>query len=266
MDIRVLGPLAVTHGASDATPSARKPRQVLSLLLLNEGQVVSTDSLIAEIWDLRPPKSVQTTLQTYVMQIRKRLSTALRTPVTDVARRLLVTRNNGYTLLLNDASVDLHKYRSLERIGMHAFREQDDERAVDAFSEALALWRGRALADVEVGRMLEPEVVGLEQSRSTIVEYRLEAELRRGRHRESLSELASLTAQYPYNENLNALYMLALHRSGCRHIALEVFRKLRESMIDELGLDPSPRLQQLHHAVIADTGALYKYQMVNYGS
>jgi SARP family transcriptional regulator, regulator of embCAB operon len=256
VEIRVLGPLAVTHRDRNATPSARKPRQLLSLLLLNEGEVVSTNTLISEIWDLQPPKSVQTTLQTYVMQIRKHLSSALGIPVAEIARSVLITRNGGYMLVLRDSTVDLYEYRSLEQDGMRAFEARDDENAVRIFNRALALWRGRALADVELGRILEPEVAGLEQSRLTIVECRLEAELRRGRHRESLSELTSLTAQHTYNENLHAQYMLALYRSGWRGKALEKYRKLRELMIDELGLEPSPRLQQLHHALLAGAPAL----------
>lgn len=256
MDIRVLGPLAVTHHDRSATPTARKPRQLLSLLLLNEGVVVSTGSIISEIWDLQPPKSVQTTLQTYVMQIRKHLSTALGITPVEIARSVLLTRNGGYLLKLPGATVDLYEYRSLERAGMNAIDAGDDENAVRILNKALALWRGRSLADVELGRVLEPAVAGLEQSRLTIVECRLEAELRCGRHRESLSELASLTAQYNYNENLHGLYMLALYRSGCRGRALEMFRRLRELMIEELGLEPSPRLQLLHNALLAGAPAL----------
>lgn len=201
MDIGVLGPLTVTHGGRNATPSARKLRQVLSLLLLREGEVVSTDSLVSEIWDVQPPKSLQTTLQTYVMQIRKHLSTALGIPATAIARRVLLTRNGGYILTLRDATVDLHQYRSLEQAGMSAFEAREDEKTVRIFDQALALWRGRALADVELGGELEPEVAALEQSRLTIVECRIEAELRRGRHRESLGELISLTTQYGYGRN-----------------------------------------------------------------
>lgn len=256
MDIRVLGPLAVTHRSRSATPSARKQRQVLSLMLLGEGEVVSKSSIIGEIWDLRPPKSVHTTIQTYVMQIRKRLSAALRIPVPEVSRNVLVTRNGGYMLTLRDASIDLNEYRSLERDGMSAFAARDDEKAVPAFDQALALWRGEALADVEHGRVLEPAVAGLEQSRLTIVECRIEAELRRGRHRESLSELALLTAQHSYNENLRALYMLALYRSGRRSGALETYHKLRELMIDQLGIEPSTRLRRLHQALLAGAPAL----------
>jgi DNA-binding SARP family transcriptional activator len=256
MDIRVLGPLAVSHHGRDATPTARKQRQVLSLLLLNAGEVVSTDALIREIWDQQPPRTVQTPLQTYVLQIRKQLAHALDIPVAVIARSVLVTRNGGYLLMLPDATVDLHQYRSLERDGMRVFEAGDDDDAVRLFNQALALWRGRALADVELGRILEPEAARLEQSRLTLVECRLEAELRRGRHRELLGELISLTAQHTYNENLYAQYMLALYRSGRRGTALEAYHKLRGLMIDELGLEPSSRLQQLHHAVIAEDPAL----------
>lgn len=250
MDVRILGLLAVSHHDRDATPSARKPRQLLSLLLLSEGEVVSTKSLISEIWDTRPPKSVQTTLQTYVVQIRKYLSKALQIPATTVAGNVLLTRNGGYMLTLRDANVDLYEYRRLEQSGMRAFETRDDETAVRLFDQALALWRGRALADVELGRVLEPEVARLEQSRLTVVECRLETELRRGRHRQSLSELASLTARYDDNENLHALYMLALYRAGRRSQALERYRSFRKWMWDELGLEPSPRLQRLHHALL----------------
>jgi DNA-binding SARP family transcriptional activator len=229
---------------------------VLSLLLLNEGKVVSKNSLISEIWDLRPPKSVQTTLQTYVMQIRKHLSKALDMPATGIAKSVLLTRNGGYTLTLRDSTIDLQQYRSLERAGMSAFEKRDDDGAVRIFDQALALWRGAAFADVEHGRVLEPEVAGLEQSRLTIVECRLEAELRRGRHRESLSELASLSARYKHNESLHFLYLLALYRSGWRGKALQMYHELRELMIEELGLDPSPRLQQLHQALLTGSPVL----------
>lgn len=192
------------------------------------------------------------------MQIRKHLSAALRIPVSAVSRDVLLTRNGGYMLTLPGATVDLYEYRSLEQAGMGAFEVRDDATAVRIFNEALAFWRGRALADVELGRMLEPAVAGLQQSRLMVVECRLEAELRRGRHRESLGELASLVAQYLYNENLHSLYMLALYRSDCRGHALEVYRKLRESLIEELGIDPSPRVQQLHHALLEGAAALYE--------
>jgi SARP family transcriptional regulator, regulator of embCAB operon len=146
MDVRVLGPLSITRHGRDATPTARKQRQVLSLLLLNEGEVVSTDSLIREIWDLRPPRSVQTTLQTYVLQIRKHLAHAFAVPVAEIARSVLITRNGGYLLVLADANIDLRQYRSLERDGMLAFEARDDDTAVrrrSPMSRSAGSWNPR---------------------------------------------------------------------------------------------------------------------------
>jgi DNA-binding SARP family transcriptional activator len=251
MDIRVLGPLVVAHHGHSAVPSARKPRKVLSLLIFNEGAVVSTNALISEIWEDRPPRSVQTTLQTYVMQIRKQLATVLRISAAEVATKVLLTRNNGYMLVLPEADIDMRRYRFLELAGMRSFEEHDDARAERMFSQALELWRGTVLADVEHGPVLQPEVAGLEQSRLTMIECHIEVKLRRGRYHETLGELASLTAQHTYNENLHAQYMLALYRSGSRGKALETYSRLRESMVDGLGLEPSSRLQKLHHAFLA---------------
>ncbi|WP_028936627.1 AfsR/SARP family transcriptional regulator [Pseudonocardia spinosispora] len=250
MDALVLGSLVLQHGDRQAVPTARKPRQVLSLLVLNEGDIVPTTSLLRELWDERPPRSAMTTLQTYVLQLRKLLAEALGTTQAEVARDVLRTGGTGYQLCLPGTVLDLEKYRGLERAGQHALEASDDDAATDLFSEALALWRGRALGDVEHGPMLRAEAARLEQSRLTMVECRLEAELRLGRHRESLSELAALVVQHSYNENLYAQYMLALYRSGCRTRALDIYRRLRASMVDELGLEPSPRLQRLQRAVL----------------
>ncbi|WP_290062361.1 AfsR/SARP family transcriptional regulator [Amycolatopsis solani] len=247
--------MTVTGRSGAAAPTARKPRQVLALLVLGEGEVLSVDSIVRELWDGQPPKSVLTTVQTYVMLIRRLLSAGLGMTGAEVARRALITRNSGYLLTLPDAGVDLRAYRSLEREGMRAFERRDDERAVRLFDDALGLWRGRAFADVELGGVLGPEVAGLEQSRLTLKECRIEAELRRGRHREMLSELTVLTAQNSYNENLHALYMLALHRSGHRGRALQTYHDLRAQMIGELGVEPSRRVQQLHQAVLTGAAA-----------
>jgi DNA-binding SARP family transcriptional activator len=121
---------------------------------------------------------------------------------------------------------------------------------METFDRALKLWRGSVLSDVEHGRLMEAEVARLEQSRLTMVEYQVETGLRLGRHRESLSDLAGLVVQHRFHENLHAQYMLALYRSGCRTRALEIYHRLRTSMIDELGLEPSAKLQWLHYAVL----------------
>ncbi|WP_051869604.1 AfsR/SARP family transcriptional regulator [Streptomyces resistomycificus] len=127
----------------------------------------------------------------------------------------------------------------------------DDARAADLFTRALSLWNGPALVDVQAGRILEPEVMRLAEARIAAVEGRLTARLRMGRHAELLSELTVLTMKYPMHENLCAQFMIALHRSGRSWNALEAYQKLRDTMIEELGLEPSARLRRLHQAVLA---------------
>ncbi len=256
MEIRVLGPLVVHHEAAQAVPSAGKPRKVLALLLLNEQQIVPVSALVSELWDDEPPRSAMTTLQTYVLQLRKLFADTLGLSPSQVAKQVLQTRNAGYLFSPGEAALDLREYRRLEQAGLSAMQCGDDAAAVETFDRALRLWRGSVLSDVEHGRLLEAEAARLEQSRLTMVEYQVEAKLRLGRHRESLSGLAGLVVQHRFHENLHAQYMLALHRSGCRTRALDVYHRLRASMIDELGLEPSPKLQWLHHAMLTSAPQL----------
>jgi SARP family transcriptional regulator, regulator of embCAB operon len=250
VEIRVLGPLVAHHKAAQAVPSAGKPRKVLALLLLNEQQMVPASALLSELWDDKPPRSAMTTLQTYVLHLRKLFADTLGLSPSQVAKQVLQTRNTGYLISAGDAALDLREYRRLEQAGLSALQCGDDTAAVETFDRALRLWQGSVLSDVEHGRLLEAEAARLEQSRLTMVEYQVEAKLRLGRHRESLSGLAGLVVLHRFHENLHAQYMLALHRSGCRTRALEVYHRLRVSMIDELGLEPSPKLQWLHHAML----------------
>ena len=252
VELRVLGTLSVRYNCVQAVPSARKPRQVLSLLMLSHGRVVPTSVLLAELWGDLPPRSAVPTFQGYVCQLRKSFALALGIPVMTVAESVLRTHGSGYSLAVAaDTYFDLTEYRRLEAAALRYFDARDDAEAVETADRALALWHGPALADVAHGTVLAVEVAALEQARSTLLECRMEARLRLGRHRESLSELGALVMRDNYNENLNAQYMLALYRSGCRERALSVYQRLRTTMVRELGLEPSPWLQRLHSALIA---------------
>lgn len=249
MQVSVLGPLVLECREKDFTPSAPKLRDTLALLLLNAGRLIPFASFIRELWRDDPPHSASTTLQTYVLQLRKLLGQAL--GVDDrTARQILVTRQGGYLLAIDPVVTDSHQFERLALRGRHALAGDDLNLATDCLRSALALWRGPVLADVTTGPVLEPLVRGLEELRMVTLEHRIEAELRLGAHREVLSELASLTAQFRFNENLHGQYMLALHRCGRRRDALEVFRRLRERLIEELGLEPSKRLHEFQHAVL----------------
>ncbi len=255
MQIRILGPLEANVGLHSIVPSATKPRKVLALLLANANHVVPISKLKYEIWDENPPISASTTLQTYVLQLRKLLTGALGERAAE-AKDILVTRPGGYVFRTGVDELDVDRYEQLARRGNEDLATGDVERAARRLREALCLWRGPALADVDLGPLLAAHVIRLKESRLHTVERCVEAELRLGRHQSLLSELAVLVMEAPFNENVRAQFMLALYRSGRRSEALETFRQLRSLLIEEIGLEPSPRMYRLHQAMLTADPAL----------
>jgi len=250
-DIRLLGPLQARIGDVSVVPSAAKPRQLLALLAARAGQIVTIDDLTAELWQEDPPRSAATTLQTYVLQLRRKIAAAVGERPDVSAKEILHTEHGGYRLSLPPETVDLHRARDLITRGQEALAAREDRVGAGLLGEALALWDGPALVDVPAGPQLRIERMSIEESRLGALELRIEASLRLGRHPQLLGELARLTAEQPLHEALHAHYMVALYRSGRAGKALEVFRQLRATLIDQLGLEPSPRVQQLHQAILA---------------
>ncbi|MBQ1094457.1 MULTISPECIES: AfsR/SARP family transcriptional regulator [Streptomyces] len=256
MEIQVLGPLCAAVNGDSIVPTAGKPRQVLALLALYPGRVVPVSTLMEEIWGTDLPQSAMTTLQTYIMQLRRCLGTAMGPGAPGAAKNVLATRHGGYLLQIPPESVDVHTYERLAAEGQEAFDEGDDERAARSFRQALALWQGPALVDVRLGPVLGIEVTRLEESKLVTTERRIDADLRLGRHAELIAELTDLIARHPQHEGLHAQAMVALYRSGRQASALDVYRKLREGLIEELGVEPSPQLQRLHQAMLSVDPAL----------
>lgn len=261
MDIKVLGPLSIHHGAVEITPTAQKPCTVLALLLLNHVQVVPVSALIEELWEA-PPKTARATLQIYVLHLRKKLAQTTGLTLTEVSETMLRTVQNGYRFVVEPGQFDLEVYHRLQRAGCKAMYAGDLRSASRHFRQALGLWRGPAVADVKPGTRIRAEVAALEQSRMTMLDYRIELDLRLGLHREALSELAVLTSRNRLHENLHAQYAIALYRSGYRIRALEVFHQLRHNMLNEYGLEPSPKLKELHYAVLTLDPALDRAEVV----
>ncbi|KOU20012.1 hypothetical protein ADK52_27565 [Streptomyces sp. WM6372] len=254
--IQVLGPLSAEVNGGSIVPTAGKPRQILALLALYPGRVMPVQTLMEEIWGTDLPQSALTTLQTYILQLRRRLGTAMGPGVPGSAKDVLATRHGGYLLQIPPDAVDVHAYESLVVGGQHAYEDGDDERAADLLRKALGLWNGPALVDVRVGPILEIEVMRLEESRLVTVERRIDADLRLGRHVEVIAELTELIARHPQHEGLHSQAMVALYRSGRQATALDVYRRLRNRLIDDLGVEPSPQLQRLHQAMLTVDPAL----------
>lgn len=251
MKIQVLGPLGAEVNGGSIVPTAGKPRQILSLLALHPGRVMPVSVLMEEIWGTEPPQSALTTLQTYILQLRRRLGTAMGPGAPEVAKDVLATRHGGYLLQIPAESVDVHEYERMVAEGRSAFEAGDDDSSASLFRKALGLWRGSVLVDVRVGPILEIEVMRLEESRLGTLERRIDADLRLGRHSELIAELIELTARYPQHEGLHSQAMVALYRSGRQASALDIYRRLRIRLIEELGVEPSPQVQRLHQAMLA---------------
>ncbi|MET9497761.1 AfsR/SARP family transcriptional regulator [Streptomyces sp. NPDC006552] len=254
MDIEVLGTLAVRENGVSVAPRAPKPRQVLALLALHADQVVPVASLMEELWGDCPPRSARTTLQTYVLQLREMIATALeKDPEGAPARTpkdVLATAPGGYVLHTSGGSSDVREFDRLAGLGYRAMDAGDFPRAARELGDALALWGGSALADVQSGPQLEMQAKRLEETRLCALDQRIEADLRLGRHRELLGELTVLVSRYRTHENLHAQFMLALHRSGRRSEALDVYQRLRVTLVRELGLEPSSGLRRLQRSIL----------------
>ncbi|MGF1655257.1 MAG: BTAD domain-containing putative transcriptional regulator [Actinomycetales bacterium] len=250
LDISVLGRLTVTMDGHPVVPSAGKQRQVLALLALRAGQVVPASALMEEIWGERPPRSASTTLQTYVLKLRRLLDVA--SP--GIARRILVTCYGGYRLVLDDGRIDAREFEHLVADGDALYESGDDLGAAARYREAQQLCRGPALVDVPCGPLLQLETLRLEETCRVVLERRLAIEVSVGRHRSALPELRALVAEHPQHEGFSLLLMLALHRSGGAALALREYQRLRTTLVEEVGIEPSAAVRSLHRAVL--TGAL----------
>ncbi|WP_119294103.1 AfsR/SARP family transcriptional regulator [Streptomyces sp. YIM 130001] len=255
MEIEVLGTLEVRLQGVSVTPTAPKPRRVLALLALHAGRVVSVASLTEELWGATPPRSARTTLQTYVLQLRELIGTALEQTEPDpemrrTAKSVLATVPGGYLLDSGEGVSDVLEFQRLSGLGYRAMDAGDFPEAARHLREALALWSGPAFADVQVGEQLQMEVKRLEETRLCALDQRIEADLRLGRHRDLLAELTVLTNRYPTHENLYGQFMLALHRSGRRSEALEAYQRMRTNLVRELGLEPSADLQRVQRMIL----------------
>lgn len=249
--IKLLGPLETYVDGVPVEHTANKPSQLLALLALNAGNVVTVPALVEEIWGDQPPRSGVPTLRTYILTLRQKLQRALADESDVSAKDILITRRVGYVLDMAPGDVDALRYDRLSAAGRTAVNNGDHEAASRILGEALRLWRGPALADVPAGRQLGIESMRLAENRLGDLHLRIDADLRLGRHHQLLGELATLCAQHPLQENFAIQHMIALHRSGRQSEALAAFRRLRTTMVEQLGVEPSGTARRLHHDMLA---------------
>jgi DNA-binding SARP family transcriptional activator/pimeloyl-ACP methyl ester carboxylesterase len=238
VEFRLLGPLEVIDGTAPLQIASGKQQALLALLLLNANRTVARDRIVDELWGEDVPHSAQKMVQIHVSQLRK----ALPEP-------RLQTRATGYLLEVGEDELDLTRFERLLAEGRQALAEGAAARAAALLREALALWRGPALA--EFAEPFAPhEGRRLEELRVAALEWRIEADLALGNHGEVVGELESLIASYPLRERLRSQHMLALYRSGRQAEALASYQAYRRSLDDELGIEPTSGLMTLEQKIL----------------
>jgi DNA-binding SARP family transcriptional activator/streptogramin lyase len=240
VEYRILGPIEVRKDGREIAIGGSKPRALLAVLLLHPNEVVSRERLIDELWDTSPPETATAALQVHVSQLRKALG-----------NDAIVTRAPGYLIRVDDGQLDRGRFEHL----VETARDKDAAEAAEALREALELWRGPPLADVD-DAVARPARGQLEEQRLSALERRIDAELELGRHAELVPELEALVRGSPLREHRRAQLMLALYRSGRQAEALDVYSKGRRQLADELGLEPGEELRRLEKAILDHDPAL----------
>jgi YVTN family beta-propeller protein len=233
MDLLLLGPIEARVDGRAIELGARKQRAVLAMLALEAGHTVSADRLAAGLWAEDRPPSERKLVQLYVSHLRRALAGN---------GAEIVTRGGGYELRLAEGEIDTERFERL--LGEGTARE------------ALALWRGAALADVADEPFAGAEIRRLDELRLRASELAIDADLAAGRHREVIGELDALVAEHPLREELHGRRMLALYRSGRQSEALSAYRTARSVLIEQIGVEPGSELRRLHEAILAQDPAL----------
>lgn len=240
-----MGPLRVVDEDGKHVIRARKVEVLFTVLLIRADQVVPSDRLMTEIWGDDRPRRATAGLHVYISQIRKFLG-ALR----PAGESPLQTRPPGYVLRLGSDELDFRTFETLVNRGRDHARKGRHGWAAADFENALALWRGSPLDDACHGPIVEGFQTWLKEARLECVEMMIDARLMLARHRELVGDLYGLAQEYPLREAFHCQLMLALYRSGRQAEALAAYRSARDTLNEELGLDPCPALQDLHHAIL----------------
>ena len=236
--VQLLGPLQVERDGQPVALGGRAQRALLARLLLEPGRTVPVSRLVEDLWGEHAPASASKMIQIYVSMLRKVLPEGV-----------LVTRSPGYAIELPRQAIDLSLFEDLRHAGQAALAAGSPAHALEQLREALAMWHGAALAEFE-----EPfatiESSRLEELHLATVEDRIDAELQLGRHGALVAELHALVAHHPLRERLRGQLMLALYGSGRQADALAEYHRVRDVLLEDLGIEPSPSLRELERRIL----------------
>jgi DNA-binding SARP family transcriptional activator len=246
----ILGPLEVRGHSGPVTLRGVRQRVALTALLLRANTVVPLDDIIDYIWPDRAPATAREQVLIIVSGLRRVLGGAEQRAET----RLVVTCRPGYLIRIHPGQLDAQRFETLVLDGERELAAGRAAQAAAAFRTALALWRGRALADVCVP-FAANEAQRLAELKLKAAEKLVDVEFGLGRHRDVLPQLAWLVAEHPLQERLRGQLMVALHEVGRTAEALKTYRAGRQLMVEELGLEPGAELRRIEHAILLDAGS-----------
>jgi predicted ATPase/DNA-binding SARP family transcriptional activator/Tfp pilus assembly protein PilF len=241
VEVRLLGRLEVVRDGATIQIAGSKRRALLACLALRVNEPVSADFLIDALWGESPPATARASLHNMVARLRRMLG-----------GDVVVATAAGYELAVDAESIDVHRFELFVRA---AREEEPRERAVD-LRRALSLWRGAALADFVCEPFAQSEAARLEELRLTALEERIDADLALGRGAELVAEVEALVEGNPLRERLRGQLMLALYRAGRQAEALAAYQDARRTLVDELGIEPSPALRELEQAILRQDEAV----------
>ncbi len=233
--LRVLGPVEASADGRRLPLGGAKQRAVLAMLVLDANRTVSADRLIEGLWGEHSPASAAKMVQTYVWR--------LRTALGEHGGPEILTRGRGYELRVDPDTVDVCRLERLLAIASSGDRN-------GAARDALALWRGPTLSDVADEPFAAPAIRRLEELRAEAAELAGDADLSAGRHHDVAARIDALIEEHPLRERLHAQRMLALYRCGRQAAALQAYRQARDTLVEEVGVEPGPELRRLHEAIL----------------
>jgi DNA-binding SARP family transcriptional activator len=251
LEFRLLGPLEVLDGDRPVRLGGPKQRAALAILLLSANRVVSVERLADDLYAGAPPVTAVTQVQRQISELRKVLGADA-----------IETRSPGYVIHVEPGRLDLDRFERTTHDAAQALEKDDASGGAELLRRALDLWRGAPLADLTYESFAQTAIARLEELRLAALEQRFGAELALGRHAAVLPELEGLVWDHPLREGLRAQLMLALYRAGRQAEALDVYRRTREALVEEFGIEPSPSLHELERRILIQDPSLEQERRV----
>lgn len=243
---RILGPIEVLSEEGPVRLGGAKQRATLAILLLQANRVVSVDRLAEDLYAGAPPVTAVTQVQRQISELRKAIG----------SEPVIETRSPGYVIRLSPDQLDLNQFERWTEEARRALAQGEAQSAAAQLRRALGLWRGAPLADLAYESFAQTSIGRLEEMRLAALERRIEADLAVGRCRELIGELEELVLEHPLRERFRGQLMLALYRAGRQTDALDAYRRARQMLVHEFGIEPTPALHALERAILAQDPSL----------